>query len=142
MAHRFLDTSLPSSQNGRYAHFAPTEKKTITLLALCSTNPSTQHFLSTSCSQLPSVPTNVDINMMIVITSTLRRWLTDRGLAGFIKVAEAPTHPNSMDMASKLNIDLGNFNMVCKKLGLSNTGERNFDIFPSEVLEYYFGEYS
>ena len=68
--------------------------------------------------------------------------MTDRGLAGFIKVAEAPTHPNSMDMASKLNIDLGNFNMVCKKLGLSNTGERNFDIFPSEVLEYYFGEYS
>ena len=47
-----------------------------------------------------------------------------------------------MDMASKLNIDTITNDMVCKKPGLSNTGERNFDIFPSEVLEYYFGEYS
>ena len=47
-----------------------------------------------------------------------------------------------MDMASKLDIDMITNVMVRKKLGLSNTGERRFDIFPTEVLERYFGEYS
>ena len=31
--------------------------------------------------------------------------------------------------------------MTHKKLALSSTGERHFDIFPTEVFERYFGEY-
>ena len=45
-------------------------------------------------------------------------------------------------MASKLNIDTLTNAMVLKKLGLSSTEERHFDIFPTEVLERYFGECS
>ena len=47
-----------------------------------------------------------------------------------------------MDMASKLNIDTISNAMIRKKLGLNNIMECHFDIFPIEVLERYFGEYS
>ena len=47
-----------------------------------------------------------------------------------------------MDMASKLNIDTISNAMIRKKLGLSNIGEHHLNIFPTEVLERYFGEYS
>ena len=45
-------------------------------------------------------------------------------------------------MAGKLSVDTITNAMIMKKLGLSNTGERHFDIFRIEVLEHYFGEYS
>ena len=32
--------------------------------------------------------------------------------------------------------------MIHIKLGLNNTGECHFNLFPIEVLERYFGEYS
>ena len=61
--------------------------------------------------------------MTIIITSALRKWLMDHDLQGFIQVAEAPAHPNALEMASKLNIDTLTNSMVRKKLALSNTGE-------------------
>ena len=45
-------------------------------------------------------------------------------------------------MASKLNIDTLRDFMVRKKLGLSTTGEQQFDILPTELLERYYGKYS
>ena len=72
----------------------------------------------------------------------LKKRLTDRGLKGFIQVAEAPSHPNALEMAGKLNIDTLTNAMGRKKLGFSNTREHHFDIFPIEVLERYYGEYS
>ena len=59
--------------------------------------------------------------MTIIITSTLRKWLTDHNLNGFIQVAEAPTHPIAIEMASKLNIDTLTNSMVRRKLGLTST---------------------
>ena len=55
-------------------------------------------------------------------------------------MAEAP--PNSHDMATKINIDMITNATIRKTLGLTSTGERHFEIAPSEVLECYFGEYS
>ena len=80
--------------------------------------------------------------MTILITSTLRNWLTDNGLQGFIQVAEAPPHPNALEMVSKLNIETLTDSMVHKKLGLSSMGERQFDILPTELLERYYDKYS
>ena len=57
-------------------------------------------------------------------------------------MAEAPAHPNALEMASKLNIDTLTNSMVCKNLGLSSIGERHLDIFLTEVLERYYGVYS
>ena len=78
--------------------------------------------------------------MKNIITTALRKWLTDRGLKGFIQVAEVPPHPNALEMARKLNIDTITNAMVRKKLGLSNIGEHHFDIFPTKVLERYYSE--
>ena len=80
--------------------------------------------------------------MTVIVTSALRKWLTDHGLQGLIQVVEAPPHPNALDMASKLNIDTITNSMVRKKLGLSSTGETQFDIFPTELLECHYGKYS
>ena len=80
--------------------------------------------------------------MTIIITPTLRKWLTDHNLHGFIQVAEAPPHPNALEMASKLNIDTLTNSMVPKNLGLNSTGERQFDILPTKMLERYYGKYS
>ena len=77
--------------------------------------------------------------MISIITSVLKKWLTNRGLKGFIQVAKAPAHPNVLEMAGKLNIDTLTNVMVHKKLGLSSTGECHFDIFPTENIGALFG---
>ena len=80
--------------------------------------------------------------MPTIITTALRNWLTKRGLQSFIKVAEAPPHPNAIEIASKLNIETVTHSMICKKLSLDSTGERQLEMFPSEILERYYGKYS
>ena len=67
--------------------------------------------------------------MKIIITSALKKWLARK------------KHPNAMEMASKLNIDTLTNSMVQKKLGLSSTWERQFDIFPTELLEWHYDKY-
>ena len=43
--------------------------------------------------------------MPIKVSMELRQWLQDHGLGGYIKVAEAPPHPNALDIGMKINID-------------------------------------
>ena len=80
--------------------------------------------------------------MTINISAALRRWLLEKGLDGYIKVAEAPPHPDAFNIAQKLNVDTITNTMVRQKLGLSGLGEKQFDIAPAETLRKYFAEYS
>ena len=80
--------------------------------------------------------------MTINISAALRRWLIEKGLDGYIKVAEAPPHPDAFNIAQKLNVDTITNTMVRQKLGLSGLGEKQFDIAPAETLRKYFAEYS
>ena len=80
--------------------------------------------------------------MTIDISPALRRWLHDKGLEGYIRVAESPPHPNAQDVARKLNIDIITNANMRKKLGLSGSDERHFEIPLTGILERYFGEYS
>ena len=59
--------------------------------------------------------------MPTIITTALRNWLAERGLQGFIKVAQAPPHPNATKIATKLNIETLTDSMVCKKLSMDIT---------------------
>ena len=59
-----------------------------------------------------------------------------------MRVAEAPSHPDALEIAKKLNVDTVTNSTIRKKLGLSANGEKHFDISPTETLEKYFGEYS
>ena len=80
--------------------------------------------------------------MTIVISAALRRWLLEKGFEGYIKVAEAPPHPEASDIAKRLNVDTVTNAMVRQKLGLSGLGEKYFDIASAETLQKYFAEYS
>ena len=80
--------------------------------------------------------------MLITISGALRKWLLEKGFEGYIRVAEAPPHPEALDIAKKLNVDTVTNATVRKKLGLSVIGEKHFDISPAETLGKYFGEYS
>ena len=61
--------------------------------------------------------------MPTIITIALRNWLAEHGLQGFIKVVEAPPHPNATEITSKLNIETVTDSMIRKKLSLDSTGE-------------------
>ena len=80
--------------------------------------------------------------MTINISTALCRWLLEKGLEGYIKVAEAPPHLDAFNIARKLNVDTVTNAMVRQKLGLSGLGEKQFDIAPAETLQKYFAEYS
>ena len=134
MARRFLGTPQTSSQKGKNRHSSPTRRQ----------YPSSSHSLTSPLRQsLPSLPhahrscspTRHPSEMTILVTSGLRNWLTDHSLQGFIQLAEAPPHPNAMEIVSKLNIETLTDSMVRKKLGLNSTSERQFEILPTELLE-------
>ena len=80
--------------------------------------------------------------MTITISAALPRWLLEKGFEGYIRVAEAPPHPEALDMAKKLNAHTIMNATVRQKLGLSGVGEKHFEIAPAETLAKYFGEYS
>ena len=72
--------------------------------------------------------------MKIVISTALRRWHLEKGFEGYIKVAEAPPHPDASNIAKKLNVDTVMNTMVRQKLGLSGLGKKHFDIASVETL--------
>ena len=136
MRRRILDKTIPTSQKGNFPHssYAIKHRKPnhspCSPCSLCSLRPRfpssslpAHRSPSPSHSQpSPALPDS-EATLPIIITSALWRWLQDHGLAGFIKVAEASCHPNSIDIATKLNVDTITNAMIRKKLGLSNTGE-------------------
>ena len=61
--------------------------------------------------------------MPIIITTALRNWLTENGLQGFIQVAKAPPHPNTIEIASRISIETITDWMLRKKLNLDSTSE-------------------
>ena len=65
-------------------------------------SPLTQSSSSFPHPQRSCSPSRHPSEMTIIITSALRKWLTDHGLQCFIQVAEAPPQPNALKMASKL----------------------------------------
>ena len=80
--------------------------------------------------------------MTIVIPSSFRRWLLEKGFKDYIRVAEALPHPEACNIAKKLNVDTITNATVRQKFGLSGLGEKHFDIARVETLAKYFGEYS
>ena len=141
MACRFLENPRTSSQKRTHFHSSPRPRKCSTCPRSLSSLP-TQNLPSLPHTQRSCSPTRHSFDMTISVTLALRKWLTDHGLQGFIQVVEAPPHPNALEMANKLNINTLTDSVVCKNLGLSNTGEREFDILPTELLERYYGKYS
>ena len=104
MARRFLEKPSLSFQKGKNSHLSPTHRKVVSPPhSRCS--PHTQISLSASYPQHSFSLSHTPHDMTIIIISALRKLLTNRGLKGFIQVAEVPAHPNALEMSSTLNID-------------------------------------
>ena len=101
MARRFLETPNTSSQKGKSPHSSPTWRNCISPLHSHRSS-LTQSPPSFSNPQRSCSPPRHRSDMTIIVTSALRKWLTDHGLQCFIQVAEAPPQPNALKMASKL----------------------------------------
>ena len=71
--------------------------------------------------------------MPVPIFTALRRWLLEKGFEGYIRVAEAPSHLDALDIIKKLNVDTVTNATIRKKLDLSAIGEKHFDIPPTEI---------
>ena len=100
MAPRFLETPKISSQKGKNPHSSPTRKNCLSP-PRSDRSPLTQSPSAFSHTQRSCSPSRRPSEMTIIVTSAFRKWLTDHGLQGFIQVAEAPPHPNALEMASK-----------------------------------------
>ena len=136
---RFLETSHTSSQKGKNSHFFPTHRQSSNSPRPLS---SPLRWKSLSLPESQSCHTDHLSEMPTIITTALKTWLAETGLQGFIRVAEAPPHPNATEIASKLNIETITNSMIHKKLSLDSTGERQLEMVPSEILERYYGKYS
>ena len=150
MARQILNPNFSSSQKEEsslfFAHYRKPLRSLSSLCSPCSPRyhkislARTVHSIHYPCSsQLVFEDIN---NMTIDISLAMQRWLQDKGLAYYIRVAEAPPHPNSQDMARKLNIDTITNASIRKKLGLFRSGECHFEIPATGALERYFGDYS
>ena len=143
MARRILNPTFPSSRKEEASHFSAHFRKSSQIVCSPRSHRSSHspcHHRSSTARTFPlkrsprsSQPVPKD--MTIDISPTLRRWLHDKGLAGYIRVAEAPPHTNVQEMARKLNIDTITNASIRKKLGLSRTGEHHFEIAPAKALE-------
>ena len=128
MARRFLETSHTSSQKGKNGHFSPTRKQsTNPHRSLRSPRPLISPLRWRSLSLLEPQhshsPNHHHSYMPTIITMALRNWLAERGLQGFIKVGEAPPHPNATEITSKLNIETLTDSMVRRKLSVDSTSD-------------------
>ena len=80
--------------------------------ALCSSRsprspPSLRHHRWISLRSLPrnfSPHASCQDDTMIIISPALRQWLHEKGFEGYIRVAEAPPHPDAHEVAKKLNV--------------------------------------
>ena len=83
--HRpFCSNQSPSPSRSSLEHRLRRRQKTHSSVNLCEPSPST---------------------MTIAISAALRRWLLEKGFVRYIKVVEAPPHPNALDIAKTLNVD-------------------------------------
>ena len=138
MARRFLETPHTSSQKGRNSHFSPTCKQSSNSHRSLSSSRSLSSPLSRSSPSLPeshSSHAHHLSEMPTILTTALRNWLAENGLQGFIKVAEAPPHPNATEIVSKLNNETITYSMLRKKLSLDSTDKRQLQMVPSEIME-------
>ena len=148
MIRRLLNPNLSSSQKEDNRRSSPHHRKhchAIYTYRAPLSPPSPCHHKWISLHSLPpssSPRVSRQDDMPIFISPALRRWLHDKSFGGYIRVAEVPPHPDAQEVAKKLNVDTITNASIRKKLGLSGSGERHFEITPVGVLERYFGEYS
>ena len=80
--------------------------------------------------------------MPLAASQETRSWLQEWGLGGYLRVIDAPTHPDAQGVARRIHPDTVTNNMIRTALDLTRGGEHEVEIPPSTTLNKYFGMYS
>ena len=80
--------------------------------------------------------------MPLAASQETRSWLQERGLGGYLKVIDAPAHPDAQAVARRIHPDTVTNNMIRAALDLKRGGDHEVEIPPSTTLKEYFGAYS
>ena len=99
--------------------------------------------------QSPPLPSlqNYDLSieeelMPIVVSDNLRQWLIDKGLQGYLKVADADTHPRATKILQRIDVAKITNKQVRHILNLKREGFLAVQKMDKQMLRSYFGEYS
>ena len=80
--------------------------------------------------------------MPLEVSQEIRTWLQTRGLGGYLRVIDAPPHPDAQEMALQIHPDTVTNNIIRIALDLQRGGEHDVEVPPHTILKYYFGLYS
>ena len=80
--------------------------------------------------------------MWIPVFDNLRQWFTNKGLQGFLKVADADPHPHASKIIQQIDVAKVTNKQVRKVLSLKREGFDVVQKMNKGILSSYFGEYS
>ena len=80
--------------------------------------------------------------MPLEVSEYIRTWLQRYGMGGYLRVIDAPHHPEAQEIVRQLHPDTITNNLIHSALGLQHSGEHDVEIPPHTILKDYFGLYS
>ena len=80
--------------------------------------------------------------MPLSASQETRSRLQQRGLGGYLRVIDAPTHPDAQEITRRIHPDIVTNNMIRAALDLKRGREHELEIPPHTTLKQYFGMYS
>ena len=80
--------------------------------------------------------------MPLTTSAETHVWLQERGMGGYLKVIDAPAHPDAQQVARKICPEAITNSVLRTALDLQQGGDHDVDIPSAAKLKEYFGEYS
>ena len=80
--------------------------------------------------------------MLLEVSQEIRTWLLRHGLGCYLRVIDAPPHPEAQEITRQLHPNTGTNNLICSLLGLQRNGYHDVEIPPHTIFKDYFGLYS
>ena len=79
--------------------------------------------------------------MPLEVSQEIRTWLQRHGLGSYLRVIDAPPHPEAQEIERHLHPDTVTNNLILFTLGLQ-CGVHDVEKPPHTILKEYFGLYS
>ena len=78
--------------------------------------------------------------MPLTASAETRAWLQERGMGGYLKIIDAPAHPDAQGVARRICPEAITNNVLRAALDLQRGGDHDVDISLASKLKEYFGE--
>ena len=93
----------------------------------------------------PKLPTTTATEHMLepmALSETAKKWFTQHGLEGFLRIAEAPPHEEVEKVAKKIDLEVITEEAIRALIGLPEGGIYSIENPSPETLTKFFREYS